>query len=43
MILRGAIHVMNQVGRLLRGRFGMDGGFHLLRHARWFSFGSYSL
>jgi hypothetical protein len=43
MILRVAIHPMNLVGGLLRDRLTMDGGFHLLRHARWFSFGSLGL
>jgi hypothetical protein len=44
MMLRVAIHPKNRqlraVNKLRRGRFGMDGGFRLLAHARWFSFGS---
>jgi hypothetical protein len=46
MILRVAIHPKHrQVRRreLRRDRFGMDGGFCLLAHARWFRFGSLGL
>jgi hypothetical protein len=44
MILRVAIHPKNRlfrtVTKLGRDRFGMDGGFHLLGHAREFRFSS---
>jgi hypothetical protein len=44
MILRVAIHPKNRlfrtVTKLGRDRLGMDGGLHLLGHARGFRFGS---
>jgi hypothetical protein len=47
MILRVAIHPKNRQFRLVtklgRDRVGMDSGFRLLRHARWFRFGSLGL
>jgi hypothetical protein len=47
MILRVAIHPKNlqfsAVRELFSDRLGMERGFHLLRHARGFSFSSLGL